>query len=246
MSCEFYFDVTYRPCGLQQQFVGVTEKKTIKRYQAMNEVCYEKVLDQASKNQILVFVHSRKETAKTAKFIRDMAIEKDTIMQFIIPDSATREILNEESGNVKDGNLKDLLPFGFAIHHAGMTREVHNPSLRMSRVPTYIFGLKYQAPSLYCLRFAPDEATPICYFRISSLTPMTESSFPYGSRILGPSTIHLRLHDRLQGHLRRHVFEQVVEYSWAGDVSVAGNQPDGEGDVSIPRLGAQHQAIYAD
>jgi hypothetical protein len=25
----FYFDTSYRPCGLQQQFVGVTEKKTI-------------------------------------------------------------------------------------------------------------------------------------------------------------------------------------------------------------------------
>lgn len=119
----FYFDASTRPCALQQQFIGVTEKKAIKRYQVMNEVCYEKVLDQAGKNQTLVFVHSRKETAKTAKFIRDMAIEKETITQFVKPESAVREILNEEANNVKDGNLKDLLPFGFAIHHAGMTRE---------------------------------------------------------------------------------------------------------------------------
>jgi pre-mRNA-splicing helicase BRR2 len=119
----FYFDAAYRPCGLQQQFVGVTEKKAIKRYQVMNEVCYEKVLDQAGKNQTLVFVHSRKETAKTAKFLRDMAIEKETITQFVKPDGAVREILTEEANNVRDGNLRDLLPFGFAIHHAGMTRE---------------------------------------------------------------------------------------------------------------------------
>ncbi|KAL0064635.1 Pre-mRNA-splicing helicase BRR2 [Marasmius tenuissimus] len=119
----FYFDASYRPCGLQQQFVGITEKKAIKRYQIMNEVCYEKVLDQAGKNQSLVFVHSRKETAKTAKFLRDMAMEKETITQFVRPDGATREILQEESANVKDPNLKDLLPFGFAIHHAGMSRE---------------------------------------------------------------------------------------------------------------------------
>ncbi|KAG1730314.1 putative RNA helicase, partial [Suillus lakei] len=122
----FYFDASYRPCALQQQFIGVTEKKAIKRFQVMNEVCYEKVLDQAGKNQTLVFVHSRKETAKTAKFIRDMAMEKETITQFVRPDSATREILTEEAGNVKDGNLRDLLPFGFAIHHAGMTREDRN------------------------------------------------------------------------------------------------------------------------
>jgi pre-mRNA-splicing helicase BRR2 len=54
-----------------------------------------------------------------------LAIEKETIIQFVKlkPDSAVREILTEEASNVKDGNLKDLLPFGFAIHHAGMGRE---------------------------------------------------------------------------------------------------------------------------
>ncbi|KAI0070649.1 Sec63-domain-containing protein [Panus rudis PR-1116 ss-1] len=119
----FYFDASFRPCPLQQQFIGVTEKKAIKRFQVMNEVCYEKVLDQAGKNQTLVFVHSRKETAKTAKFIRDMAIEKETITQFVKPEGATREILLEEANNVKDPNLKDLLQFGFGIHHAGMSRE---------------------------------------------------------------------------------------------------------------------------
>jgi len=61
----------------------------------MNEVCYEKVFDQAGKNQTLVFVHSRKGTAETAKFIRDMVIEKETITQFVRPDSAT--LLGEES-----------------------------------------------------------------------------------------------------------------------------------------------------
>jgi pre-mRNA-splicing helicase BRR2 len=119
----FYFDASYRPCGLQQQFIGVTEKKAIKRYQIMNEVCYEKVLDQAGQNQTLVFVHSRKETAKTAKFLRDMAVEKETIALFVKANAATREILTDEAGNVKDPNLRDLLPFGFAIHHAGMSRE---------------------------------------------------------------------------------------------------------------------------
>ncbi|KAL5507360.1 BRR2 [Sanghuangporus vaninii] len=119
----FYFDASYRPCGLQQQFIGVTEKKAIKRYQVMNDVLYEKLLEQAGKNQTLVFVHSRKETAKTAKFIRDMAIEKETITQFVRAEAATREILEQESQNVKDSNLRDLLPFGFAIHHAGMSRE---------------------------------------------------------------------------------------------------------------------------
>jgi pre-mRNA-splicing helicase BRR2 len=81
----FYFDASYRPCALQQQFIGVMEKKAINRYQVMNEVCYEKVLEQAGRNQTLVFVHSRKETAK---FLRDMGIEKETISQFVRPDGS--------------------------------------------------------------------------------------------------------------------------------------------------------------
>ena len=101
------------------------EKKAIKWCQITNEVCYE-VLDQAGKNQMLVFVHSRKETAKTARFLRDTAIKKETITQSVKPgDSAVQEILTEEAGNMKDSNLKDLWPFGLAIHHAGMSREDH-------------------------------------------------------------------------------------------------------------------------
>ena len=120
----FHFDGTFRPCPLRQEFVGVTEKKPIKQIKVMNEVCYTKVMEQVATNkqQILIFVHSRKETAKTAKYIRDKAIEESTIGQILRSDAASREILNEESKDVQDRDLKDLLPYGFGIHHAGMTR----------------------------------------------------------------------------------------------------------------------------
>ena len=73
-------------------------------------------------NQVLIFAHSRAETAKTARALRDMALENDTVNQFVAEDSASREILKVEAESVKNGDLKDLLPFGFAIHHAGMVR----------------------------------------------------------------------------------------------------------------------------
>lgn len=120
-----HFDSTFRPCPLRQQFIGVTEKKAIKRFQVMNEVCYEKVVEQLEnreENQVLIFVHSRKETAKTAKSMRDLALERDTLTRFLKDDSASREILQSEAATVKDANLQELLPYGFAIHHAGMTR----------------------------------------------------------------------------------------------------------------------------
>ncbi|RKP18260.1 Sec63-domain-containing protein, partial [Rozella allomycis CSF55] len=118
----FYFDQSYRPCPLQQQFIGITERNARKRFQLMNEICYEKVMDQAGKNQVLVFVHSRRETAKTAKQIKQTAIDNNTIGYFIKEDGASREILKNQAESTKNLDLKELIPYGFAIHHAGMTR----------------------------------------------------------------------------------------------------------------------------
>lgn len=120
----FHFDGSYRPCPLRQEFIGVTEKKAIKQLKTMNDVCYKKVIDQVgtNKQQMLIFVHSRKETAKTAKYIRDKALEMETIGQILRSDAASREVLTTEAEGVGDRDLKDLMPYGFGIHHAGMTR----------------------------------------------------------------------------------------------------------------------------
>jgi pre-mRNA-splicing helicase BRR2 len=76
----FFFDNSFRPVPLQQQYIGITEKKAIKRLQVcvlsdvcffltytqlMNDIVYEKVVNLAGKQQVLVFTHSRKDTAKT-------------------------------------------------------------------------------------------------------------------------------------------------------------------------------------
>ncbi|KAF8377969.1 hypothetical protein HHK36_031358 [Tetracentron sinense] len=118
----FYFDNSYRPCPLAQQYIGITVKKPLQRFQLMNDVCYEKVMTMAGKHQVLIFVHSTKETAKTARAIRDTALANDTLGRFLKEDSASREILHSHTELVKSNDLKDLLPYGFAIHHAGMTR----------------------------------------------------------------------------------------------------------------------------
>ncbi|KAI5407963.1 hypothetical protein KIW84_053988 [Lathyrus oleraceus] len=73
-------------------------------------------------NMILIFVHSKKETSKTARAIRDAALANETLGRFLKEDSASREILHAHTDLVKSSDPKDLLPYGFAIHHAGMTR----------------------------------------------------------------------------------------------------------------------------
>ena len=119
----FHFDGTFRPCPLKQEFIGVTDKKAIKQLKTMNDICYNKVLEQVGQrnNQMLIFVHSRKETAKTAAYIRDKALEMETIGQILRSDAASRAILGEEAESVDDQSLKDLLPYGLGIHHAGMS-----------------------------------------------------------------------------------------------------------------------------
>lgn len=118
----FFFDNSFRPVPLEQQYIGITEKKALKRYQLTNEIVYEKVMENAGKNQVLIFVHSRKETGKSARALRDMCLEKDTLGHFLREGSASMEVLRKEAEDVKNPELKDLLPYGFAIHHAGMTR----------------------------------------------------------------------------------------------------------------------------
>jgi pre-mRNA-splicing helicase BRR2 len=120
----FHFDGSFRPCPLRQEFIGITEKKAIKQLKTMNDITYTKVLEHVgtNRNQMIIFVHSRKETAKTAKYIRDKALEEETIGQILRSDAGSREALTTEAESVTDRDLKDILPYGFGIHHAGMSR----------------------------------------------------------------------------------------------------------------------------
>jgi pre-mRNA-splicing helicase BRR2 len=120
----FFFDHSYRPVPLQMQYVGITERNAFKRFQLQNEICYEKAMVQRENgNQMLIFVHSRAETGKTAKALRDLALERDELFNFVRDGSGTQEILREEAAGAKNADLKNVLPYGFAIHHAGMARE---------------------------------------------------------------------------------------------------------------------------
>ncbi|KAJ9458179.1 putative U5 small nuclear ribonucleoprotein 200 kDa helicase [Diplonema papillatum] len=119
----FYFDSSYRPVPLQQQYIGVTEKKPMKRRGVMNDIVYEKIMAQAGKNQVIVFVHSRKDTVVTAKMVRDKALENEMLGRFFSEDAAKKELLVSESESVQDPGLRNLLPFGFGVHHAGLVRK---------------------------------------------------------------------------------------------------------------------------
>lgn len=50
-------------------------------------------LEEAGTNQVLIFVHSRKETYKTAKFLQEEAMRNDDLAKFVPSSSASREVL---------------------------------------------------------------------------------------------------------------------------------------------------------
>lgn len=118
----FAFDNAFRPVPLEQTYISVNERKALRRLQVMNDVCYRLVAERAGKCQVLIFVHSRKETVKTAKYLRDAAVADGVVGRFLREDSA-KAILASEAANAHSAELRDLLPYGFAVHHAGLSKE---------------------------------------------------------------------------------------------------------------------------
>ena len=55
---------------------------------------------------MLIFVHSRAETAKTARALRDLAVENDTVGQFVAEDGASKAVLEHEAEQTKNEDLK--------------------------------------------------------------------------------------------------------------------------------------------
>lgn len=119
----FYFDSSYRPCPLEQKFFAIKEKKAIKKLIAMNDACYDKLLECLSSNhQLIIFVHSRKETHRTAKWLCEKLLEEEKSEMVIKSGSGTAEILRQEAEDMDNRYARELTPLGFGIHHAGLNK----------------------------------------------------------------------------------------------------------------------------
>jgi len=70
----FFFDSRFRPVPLAQTFIGVKALNKMKQQEQMDEVCYDKALKMVRQgHQVMVFVHARNATIKTALKLREMA-----------------------------------------------------------------------------------------------------------------------------------------------------------------------------
>lgn len=83
----------------------------------------KKVLESINEgNQIIVFVHSRKETSRTATWLKNKFAEENITHKLTKNDAGSKQILKTEAANVLDPSLRKLIESGIGTHHAGLTR----------------------------------------------------------------------------------------------------------------------------
>ncbi|KAJ3673847.1 hypothetical protein LUZ60_005839 [Juncus effusus] len=119
----FFFDSTYRPVPLAQQYIGISERDYTKRLDLFNKVCYDKVVESVKQgHQAMVFVHSRKDTGKTARTLIDMAANNEELELFVNYDHPNYTSMKREVSKSRNRELQEFFESGFGIHHAGMLR----------------------------------------------------------------------------------------------------------------------------
>lgn len=124
----FYFDASFRPVPLEQHFIGVKGKAGSKQSREnLDQIAFEKVREMLQRDhQVMVFVHSRRDTVATAKMLYEKAVD-DVCVDLFDPSFHPRyEAAVKDMKSCKARELRDLLPKGLGVHHAGMARADRN------------------------------------------------------------------------------------------------------------------------
>ncbi|KAN0068688.1 Sec63 Brl domain containing protein [Elaphomyces granulatus] len=129
----FFFDSSFRPVPLEQHFIGVKGKPGSKQSREnLDIVAFEKVRDMLEcGHQVMVFVHSRKDTVQTARTLRQMAAENQCEQLFSSRDHEGYSQALRDLKSARSRELRDLFASGFGTHHAGMARSDRNLVERM-------------------------------------------------------------------------------------------------------------------
>lgn len=118
-----FFGPEYRPIPLAQTFTGVTEKNRVKRNDVMNKIAYDTMIHAMENNkQVMIFVHSRKETSKTAEAMIDLAAKFATYCLFENAQHEHYTLFKRQVDKSRSLELQQLFYKGIGVHHAGMLR----------------------------------------------------------------------------------------------------------------------------
>lgn len=131
----FFFDSRFRPVPLEQQFFGIRAPKgsgTSARFafqKQLDIVAYEQCLEALRRGvSVMIFVHSRKDTVKTAQTFAQLAQQDGTTELFL---GENRDKFGREMGRFNNRNMQELFQLGFATHNAGMARHERKMSEKL-------------------------------------------------------------------------------------------------------------------
>lgn len=129
----FYFDSSFRPVPLEQHFLGIKGKAgSLTAKKNLDEVTFEKVFELVREgHQVMVFVHARKETVKSALALKEAATKDESLELFSCMDHPQFQFFRKEIGGSRNREMKQLFDDGFGIHHAGMLRSDRNMMEKM-------------------------------------------------------------------------------------------------------------------
>lgn len=124
----FYFDASFRPVPLEQHFIGVKGKAGSKQSREnLDQIAFEKVREMLRRDhQVMVFVHSRRDTTATAKMLYEKAVDDVCVDLFDPTYHPKYEAALRDMKSCKARELRELLPKGLGVHHAGMSRSDRN------------------------------------------------------------------------------------------------------------------------
>ncbi|KAJ5152633.1 uncharacterized protein N7482_009111 [Penicillium canariense] len=133
MAGLFFFDSSFRPVPLEQHFIGVKGKPGSKQSREnIDTVAFEKVREMVGRgHQVMVFVHSRKDTVMTARMLKQMAAEDGCEDLFSCHEHENYSNALRDMKHARARELRDLFASGFGTHHAGMSRSDRNLMERM-------------------------------------------------------------------------------------------------------------------
>ncbi|KAI8370380.1 Sec63 Brl domain-containing protein [Radiomyces spectabilis] len=129
----FFFDSGFRPVPLEQHFLGIKGKpNSVVSKERMNRACFDKVSELVREgHQVMVFVHARKETVKTAQHLKEEMLNEGMGDFFDCSDATKYSQHKKDITKSRNKEMKELFQYGFGIHHAGMLRSDRTLTERM-------------------------------------------------------------------------------------------------------------------
>lgn len=119
----FFFDSRFRPVPLAQTFIGVKNPKPLQQMNDMDTICYNKCVEQLKDgHQVMIFVHARNATVRTATVMREMAQVRQQLSLFAPESSTDFGLAQRAISKSRNKQLNELFQYGIAMHHAGMLR----------------------------------------------------------------------------------------------------------------------------